>query len=387
MVDGTIITGVASGGTNNTLYDLNKNWLPGQWKDAIVEIVIGNISYRREITENGINSLTFEALPSGVTVSQGNAYFITSPMSVLKRVLEETLRKITEASVDTGIADDTSTVNYLDDSSKNWPTDAFVNLIVEITEGTGLGQFAKIASNTATRLTFVAPMPVAPDATSHYRIGFYGKMAGDITHWGGMSLTGRDISLDLARLDITISALRDALRGAATKDLSTLEADVESVLAQLDVALSTRASQATLASVLAQLDITLSALRDAICAAGADAKNLNNLYTALTGYSSGSATGTTTNAYADAVDWGVAGIREKTIVLANTGANGLHYKVLVRAVWAGQVYEEVAETTLAAGARARVALNNAYARIVVQVKAAVAGSQTSYQIDFIGHLS
>ncbi|GAI88630.1 unnamed protein product, partial [marine sediment metagenome] len=35
--------------------------------------------------------------------------------------LKEALRTIAEASVDTGVADATSTVNYLDDSSKNWP--------------------------------------------------------------------------------------------------------------------------------------------------------------------------------------------------------------------------------------------------------------------------
>ncbi len=39
-------------------------------------------------------------------------------------MLEETLRKIiqtlVEVSVDTGVADATSAVNYLDDSAKNW---------------------------------------------------------------------------------------------------------------------------------------------------------------------------------------------------------------------------------------------------------------------------
>ncbi len=97
--------------------------------------------------------------------------------------LKEALRTIAEASVDTGVADDTSTINYLDDSSKSWPPSpgGFENLIVEITDGTGEGQFAKIASNTATRITFAVAMPVAPDATSQYRIGFFGKMAGEIS--------------------------------------------------------------------------------------------------------------------------------------------------------------------------------------------------------------
>ncbi len=102
---------------------------------------------------------------------------------MLEEVLKRVLRAIAEVSADRGVADATSTVNFLDDSSKSWPPSpgGFENLLVEITEGTGEGNFAKIASNTATRITFAAAMPVAPDATSQYRIGFFGKMTGDIS--------------------------------------------------------------------------------------------------------------------------------------------------------------------------------------------------------------
>ncbi|GAI06367.1 unnamed protein product, partial [marine sediment metagenome] len=72
-----------------------------------------------------------------------------------EETLKRILRTVVEASVDTGVADATSAVNHLDDSSKDWPPSpgGFENLIIEITEGTGEGQFAKIASNTATRIT------------------------------------------------------------------------------------------------------------------------------------------------------------------------------------------------------------------------------------------
>lgn len=40
-------------------------------------------------------------------------------------------------------------------------------------------------------------------------------LSAEVTKWGGTVLTGRDISLDLAKLDITLSALRDALLGKA----------------------------------------------------------------------------------------------------------------------------------------------------------------------------
>ena len=93
-----------------------------------------------------------------------------------------------------------------------------------------------------------------------------------------VALATDDVNLAgiLAQLDITQSALRDAIKGAGGKDLSTLETDIESILATTDVALSTRATEATLA---AQLDITQSALRDAI--RGASTKDLTTLQTAL----------------------------------------------------------------------------------------------------------
>ena len=138
-------------------------------------------------------------------------------------MLEETLRKalrtVLEASIDTGVADATSAVNHLDDSAKDWPVDAFVNLIVEITGGTGEGQIRKIASNTATSLVPVTDFTAAPDATSTYRIGFFGKMASDITAWGGTALTGRDISLDLKAL--TDDSIKGLLKSIG--DIAALE--------------------------------------------------------------------------------------------------------------------------------------------------------------------
>jgi len=60
----------------------------------------------------------------------------------------------------------------------------------------------------------------------------------NLTSIAGTALTGRDWSSDFANLDIALSSLRDAIRGANTKDFSTLEADAESILAHLDITLS-----------------------------------------------------------------------------------------------------------------------------------------------------
>jgi len=81
-----------------------------------------------------------------------------------------------------------------------------------------------------------------------------------------------DIKKILSKLDITLSALRDALKGTDNKDFSTLESDIEDIrnaLASvgadklqtkpdnppnLDVALSTRATESTLSSIKSQTD-------------------------------------------------------------------------------------------------------------------------------------
>ena len=74
----------------------------------------------------------------------------------------------------------------------------------------------------------------------------------------------------LSQLDITLTELRDAITAPSpdNKTLADLYERLDSIRTQLDTAISTRASETTLASILGQLDITLSALRDAIRGTG-----------------------------------------------------------------------------------------------------------------------
>ncbi len=102
--------------------------------------------------------------------------------------------------------------------------------------------------------------------------------------------------------------------------------------------------------------------------------------------------GTTTNAYANAMDWITQTLSRKSILLENTHAlNGLHYKLLTQMTLAiskdtqDPVQDEkVAETTLAAGEVAEFLYNRSYARMILQVKAEVAGLQATYRIDRLG---
>lgn len=125
--------------------------------------------------------------------------------AVLKRVLEEVLSRVTEFSAATGDATDGSTTT-LEDTSAVWEVDKWKDAVVEITHAAdGKHYFVTITSNTANTLTFPA-IAVTVAASDHYEIRMTLRLA-DIDKWGGTALTGRDISLDLAKLDVALSTI------------------------------------------------------------------------------------------------------------------------------------------------------------------------------------
>jgi hypothetical protein len=103
---------------------------------------------------------------------------------------------------------------------------------------------------------------------------------------------------------------------------------------------------------------------------------------------SNTTTGTTVNAYVDALDWPCLGFSNKTIHLKNTdGAHALKYKLLSYAFKDGNVHEEVAETILAVGAVAQLTLTKALAQVKVQVKSSVGDSHATFRVDYTGNRS
>lgn len=70
---------------------------------------------------------------------------------------------------DSGTAAGSQTSTTLQDTLKSWTTDQFVDHIVQITGGTGSGQWRKIVSNNANTLS-VGAWSTTPDGTSTYRI-------------------------------------------------------------------------------------------------------------------------------------------------------------------------------------------------------------------------
>lgn len=96
--------------------------------------------------------------------------------------------------------------------------------------------------------------------------------------------------------------------------------------------------------------------------------------------------GTTGAIWANALNMDTREVKEKTIVLMNLdGMNSLNYRVFVSAYYAapGQRFPEVVTTTLGPGAYAKIVLNNAYARVEVDVQDTVALTHVNYQVDYI----
>jgi len=178
-----------------------------------------------------------------------------------REALSEELRKVVEVAVDTGIV--TSATNTtLTDKTKNWPTDQWKDYVVEIVSGTGEGQIRKIVSNTSDTLTVDPAWVTVPDATSRYAIRFVGVGVMSLSAWGGTALTGRDVSLDLAKLQNLDAALSTR---ASESTLSTLNSKIPSdpareggnlatIASRLNVNLDTRASEATLSGIKAKTD-------------------------------------------------------------------------------------------------------------------------------------
>ncbi len=159
--------------------------------------------------------------------------------------LKAALVAATEAAIDTGTATGGSNVTIVD-TGKSWEVNMWVDATYEVEIG-ATHYLGIVISNNLTTITFaVLPGGAAVIAGCKYglkrpvdiadisdRAARLLGVVTSLTQWGGTALTGRDISLDLAKLDVALST-------------RALEAggNLASILAKLDVALSTRALEA-----------------------------------------------------------------------------------------------------------------------------------------------
>jgi hypothetical protein len=98
-------------------------------------------------------------------------------------------------------------------------------------------------------------------------------------------------------------------------------------------------------------------------------------------------TGTTTNAFVSVMEWICLGYDKKTILIYNSGANSLTYKITVYAYNDSTIgYDFVGSTVLTTLSTSITDLHKTYAKIIVQVKSTVTSTPTTYQIDYVGSL-
>jgi hypothetical protein len=101
----------------------------------------------------------------------------------------------------------------------------------------------------------------------------------------------------------------------------------------------------------------------------------------------GSQIGVTTDMYVDALAWTVSEMGKKTFLLKNMesgGGNGLRYRLDGLVSFGGITTELVPETVLGGGEVAEFHYDRQWAKLILQVKAAVAGSQAGWRVDYEG---
>jgi len=259
LTDSGRLTASAAAG-QNVLNDTTKRWAADIHKDKVVRIQSpGGRIHTFQIAGNTASALV---LTTNITeaISAGSSYEIAEfdLDTVLRTVfgnganidlpaefqaLKDALGAAMEATVDIGLATGGSQTTIVD-TTRNWQADMWVDATAEVVIG-GIHYLRLVTGNTADTITIDAlPAGISCSAGCEYSLkrpltlvdisDRAARLLGvidSLTSWGGTPLTGRDISLDLANLDITLSALRDAICAAApnAKTLDDLHAAIGAV--------------------------------------------------------------------------------------------------------------------------------------------------------------
>ncbi len=150
---------------------------------------------QKNIADEQVNPATEDTLARQLDIT----------LSALGEAIETYLTRATEVSVATGDATGGSTTT-LQDTNVVWVVSKWAEAIVEITDmSTGKHYFVTVTSNDENTLTFSA-IAVAIEAGDHYQIRMV-LAPTNLNKWGGISLTGRDVSADLQHLNADLSTL------------------------------------------------------------------------------------------------------------------------------------------------------------------------------------
>lgn len=156
--DNQLAYGYATSGSTTSIVDTNKNWIRGTWVNHVVRITAGTgLGNELTITANSSNTLTF-----------ATASF--TPDTTTRYEIMDSFGTATSGSL-----------NQLNDTTKNWVTNQWVNKRLRIIGGSGASGEFTISGGAATSITFSTS---TPDSTSNYVI--YGtplKNSGTTLRW------------------------------------------------------------------------------------------------------------------------------------------------------------------------------------------------------------
>lgn len=137
VIEGSILSGRASGGTTTTLIDKSKNMTSDIFKEKLIKIIVNGVEYVRKITAHTADTFTFAALVSAVAA---------------KAVLDNTTEgggKVTITADPAGVYANEYTVVTIKGEGEEAETEAeFIDGMLEITLGTGAGLHAEVAIGT-----------------------------------------------------------------------------------------------------------------------------------------------------------------------------------------------------------------------------------------------
>ncbi len=135
----------------------------------------------------------------GVTEDGATIASVILPAATVTE-LQELLSRVTEFSSDSGTATGGAQTTLID-TLKNWEVNLWQGAVLEVySVADNIYYLRTIASNTATTITMAAlPAGKAPAAGDPYAMRLTIGLV-DIDKWGQTALTGRDITLDIAKI-------------------------------------------------------------------------------------------------------------------------------------------------------------------------------------------
>jgi hypothetical protein len=143
--EAVVDAGTATGGTNSTLIDTNKEWQTDVWKDALVEVTQGSKGYIVKVLSNTSTTLTFSTSIS-VTVVAGNSYQLKLPVQTSNVTIADGADVTLGAKADTKVTDPSLSASVIgllkgvleSSNSINTNTDGVETLLTSIKNTDGI---------------------------------------------------------------------------------------------------------------------------------------------------------------------------------------------------------------------------------------------------------